>query len=63
MCACVCVGVFVCAEAARCWQGSDIRPVALNSLCQLSQGNIAAPITLFVALRVAQWPLFEKKFF
>lgn len=50
----------MCAEAARCWQGSDIRPVALNSLCHLSQGNIDAPIMLFVALRVAHQPLFQK---
>lgn len=40
---CVCV----CAEAARCWQGSDIGPVALNSLCQLSQANADASITLY----------------
>lgn len=43
LCGCACV----CAEAARCWQGSDIGPVALNSLCQLSQANVDASITLY----------------
>ena len=36
----------VCAEAARTWQRSDIGPVALHSLCQLSQANVDASLTL-----------------
>lgn len=43
-----CMRVCVCAshtEALRCWQGCHIRPVALNSLCQLLQDAIDAPIT------------------
>lgn len=45
VCACVCACVCVShAEAARCWQGCHIKPVALNSLCQLLQAAIDAPI-------------------
>lgn len=47
VCACVCMRVHACvshAEAARCWQGCHIKPMALNSLCQLLQAAIDAPI-------------------
>lgn len=39
---CVCASS---AEPVRCWQGCHIKPMALNSLCQLLQAAIDAPIT------------------